>query len=353
MKKKYSVLIWGTGKIAKRTVKYNDNWEIIGYIESTHTIDWYDNKKVYLPENLPESYDFIIVASTHATEILNLCKRLSIPLDRMIFLCGAKQQVGLMDLGLIKDILGEDNYTLYCAEYGIIEKSFFEQDMYMYSKLNNRKNFEINDKQLWPILTEKYEEAGLVHNYFLQDLWAAKKILKNSPEAHFDIGSRLDGFIAHLLSAGILVKMIDIRPFPAQIEGLETIVDDATELKNIEDESIDSFSALCSLEHFGLGRYGDPIDPEACFKCFESIQKKIKNGGSLYLSVPIGKEKVEFNAHRVFYASTIIDCFDQMEMLEYSCAAEKTIEKNVPIHKYDKDPHNGEYRYGLFEFVKK
>ena len=73
---------------------------------------------------------------------------------------------------------------------------------------------------------------------------------------------------------GIDVTMIDVRDFPKQVEGLRTIIDDATTLKQVSDGSIGSLSALCSLEHFGLGRYGDSIDPEGCFKCFMSIQKK-------------------------------------------------------------------------------
>ncbi len=50
-------------------------------------------------------------------------------------------------------------------------------------------------------------------------------------------------------------------------------MDDATELKQFSDECIESLSALYSLDLFGLGRYGDPMDPESCFKCFECIQK--------------------------------------------------------------------------------
>lgn len=111
-------------------------------------------------------------------------------------------------------------------------------------------------------------------------------------------------------------------------------------------------SALCSLEHFGLGRYGDPIDPEACFKCFREIQKKIKPEGNLYLSLSIGGERIEFNAHRIFYAETVLNNFSQMQLVEFSCVAEGKIEYHVDIHKYDRDDHNGEYRYGLFHFVK-
>ena len=213
--------------------------------------------------------------------------------------------------------------------------------------------FKINEKTLWPVINEKFEDAGIIQNYFWQDLWAAKLVFNNRPEIHYDIGSRLDGFIAHILAMGIPVKMIDIRPFPTEIEGLDTIVDDATCLRQFEDNSIESLSALCSLEHFGLGRYGDSIDPEACFKCFEAIQDKLKAGGQLYLSVPIGKERLEFNAHRVFFASTIVNQFSALKLQEYSCVSQEGMENHVDIHRYDEDSHNGEWRYGLFHFVKK
>ena len=72
----------------------------------------------------------------------------------------------------------------------------------------------------------------------------------------------------------------------------------------------------------------------------------------LYISVPIGRERVEFNAHRVFYASTIVKCFSSLSLKEFSCAAEGKIEYHADIHKYDEDIHNGEYRYGLFSFIK-
>ena len=183
-------------------------------------------------------------------------------------------------------------------------------------------------------------------------MWAARLIYKSGIKTHFDIGSRIDGFIAHLLSMEIDVTLIDIREFPEKVEGLHTIIDDATTLQQVPNESIESMSALCSLEHFGLGRYGDPIDPEACFRCFEEIQKKVKKGGKLYISLPIGKERVEFNAHRVFYPSTIIDCFHDMNLEEFSCTAGGKIEYNVDIHRYDNDLHNGNYRYGMFYFTK-
>lgn len=346
------VLIWGTGKIANQVISNGIRGDIIGFINTNKTTEKYQDKFVYDVDEIPEEYDFIIVANSFSDEIYDICKNKNIPLNKLIFLKGSKRLESFCDLNAIKDILGEKNYINYCIEVGNIEETFFFKDVQKYNQLNERENFAINRQYIWPIVKDKYAMAGNIGNYFWQDLWAARLIIQSGVKAHFDIGSRLDGFIAHLLSAGLDVTMIDIREFPEKVEKLHTIVDDATSLHQISDESIESISALCSLEHFGLGRYGDPVDPEACFICFNNIQKKLKKDGRLYISVPIGKERVEFNAHRVFYAKTVIECFSSLQLEEFSCTAGGKIEYDVDIHRYDNDLHNGEYRYGLFLFRK-
>lgn len=346
------ILVWGTGKLAKNFISSQNNAQIIGFIETDKSAETYMGKPVYASHELPDEYDYIIVANSYVSEIYDLCRKLSINMDKVIFLYGLTHRVGCTDSSVIREILSEKNYINYCTRFGLTDNTFVNEDALEYKKRNMRPNFDIQEQYLWPVITNKYEYAGGISNYFLQDIWAARLIIKEKVKEHFDIGSRLDGFIAHLLAADINVTMIDIRNFPGEVEQLNTIVDDATSLHQIPDESIGSMSALCSLEHFGLGRYGDPIDPEACFKCFENIQKKLKEGGRLYLSLPVGKERVEFNAHRVFYASTVIECFSSLRLEEFSCASQGKIEYNVDIHKYDKDQHNGEYRYGLFAFIK-
>ena len=346
------IFIWGTGEIAKQTIENGIYGDVLGFIETNKTKEIYMDKPVYSVYNLPEKYDYIIIANSYALEIYSLCIKLNLDMNKLIFLCDVKERKGCTDLSILKEILQEKNYILYCIEFGIFDETFIKSDASMYQKLNRRSAFKIQDQYLWPIISDKYSYAGTINNYFFQDLWAAKLIVKSGVKKHFDIGSRLDGFIAHLLAVDIDVTMIDIRDFPGEIEHLHTIVDDATTLHQISNESIESMSALCSLEHFGLGRYGDQIDPEACFKCFVQIQKKLKKGGKLYISVPIGKERVEFNAHRVFYADTIIRSFSSLHLNEYSCVAEGKIEYNIDVHKYDSDLHNGEYRYGLFCFTK-
>ena len=57
------------------------------------------------------------------------------------------------------------------------------------------------------------------------------------------------------------------------------------------------------MEHFGLGRYGDELDVLGHLRGFEAISKLLLQGGIFYLSVPMGHQRVEFNAHRVFSLS--------------------------------------------------
>lgn len=347
------ILVWGTGNNAKKFIENGFTGEIIGFIETKKTKSEFMDRPVYGSDNLPKQFDYIIVATSYAAEIYDTCKQLQINMEKVIFLYKIHRRAGCIDQTSIKEILSEKNYINYCARFGLFHETFVEEDIQKYDQLNKRPNFAIHEKYQWPIITDKFAEAGTIKNYFCQDLWAARLIIRQGVKKHFDIGSRLDGFIAHLLAADIDVQMIDIRKFPGEVEHLYTIVDDATTLHQIQDESVESMSALCSLEHFGLGRYGDPIDPEACFKCFANMQRKLKKGGHLYISVPVGKERVEFNAHRVFYADTIIECFSDLHLDEYSCTAEGKIEYNVDIHKYDQDSHDGEWRYGLFHFSKR
>lgn len=346
------LLVWGTGGLAEKFIENGYNGEIIGFIETNKSKNVFMDKPVYGSWELPEEYDYIIVANSYVAEIHHLCLKLKMDLSKVIFLYGVKNRIGNVEPSIIKELLSEKNYIHYCREFTVLHNTFVDEDALEYRRKNSRPNFDIQERYMWPIITDKYAPAGTVGNYFLQDLWAAKLIIGSGVKEHFDIGSRLDGFIAHLLAADVNVTMIDVRDFPTKVEHLNTIVDDATSLHQIEDESIKSMSALCSLEHFGLGRYGDPVDPEACFKCFANIQNKLRKGGKLYISLPIGKERVEFNAHRVFFVSTVIECFSLLQLEEFSCACEGKIEYNADIHKYDNDQHNGEYRYGLFCFRK-
>jgi len=229
----------------------------------------------------------------------------------------------------------------------------FKADKRKYKAMNTRKEFNINEFKLFPLLDDWNSSAGALSTYFYQDLWAAKKIHSSGVKNHFDIGSRVDGFILSLL-AFTKVTLIDIRRLEINVDGLEFLQADATNLENIPDGSIMSLSALCSLEHFGLGRYGDPVDPEACFKAFKAIQRVIGGGGKVYISVPIAKNNsLEFNAHRIFSPETIIKEFNQMELCEFTVVKHdgRLISNALEDISWHIDSMYDDF--GLFEFKKK
>ncbi|MDY0117347.1 MAG: DUF268 domain-containing protein [Sulfurimonadaceae bacterium] len=173
--------------------------------------------------------------------------------------------------------------------------------------------------KLYPIFDDKYKQGGTASgHYFHQDLLVARKIYQANPIIHVDIGSRVDGFIAHLATFR-KVEIIDIRQIDSNIDNIEFIQANMIDMKKELYESCDSLSSLHALEHFGLGRYGDPIDYEGHVKGFLNMYNILKSDGFFYLAVPIGEQRIEFNAHRVFSLSYLLEMFqDKFEILSFS-----------------------------------
>lgn len=160
-----------------------------------------------------------------------------------------------------------------------------------------------------PMFTEWHETAGALGAYFHQDQTVARWIYEAHPLRHVDVGSRIDGFIGSL-SVFRSVDVIDIRPLPEPVHNVAFHqLDLMKELPMEWIECTDSLSCLHTIEHFGLGRYGDALDPDGHLKGIAQLTRMIKPGGSLYLSTPIGRECIEFNAHRIFSPATLLSWF--------------------------------------------
>jgi len=159
----------------------------------------------------------------------------------------------------------------------------------------------------YPILTDYGADAGSANgHYFHQDLLVASFIHDKNPARHIDIGSRIDGFVAHVASFRN-IEVMDIRDLDnIGHKNITFIKADLMNEEGIKCDMTDSVSCLHAIEHFGLGRYGDPLDPNGHLKGFNNIIRMIKSGGILYISFPIGKtNEVHFNAHRVFHPRDI------------------------------------------------
>jgi hypothetical protein len=151
-----------------------------------------------------------------------------------------------------------------------------------------------------PCLHDRFAEGGTTDNeYFWQDLVVARMVFAARPARHVDIGSRVDGFVAHVASFRE-IEVFDVRPITSTIPGV--VFRQANLMQPLASmaQYCDSLSCLHALEHFGLGRYGDPVDPEGYRAGLANMAQILQPGGTFYLAVPVGQPRVEFNANRVF-----------------------------------------------------
>ena len=155
------------------------------------------------------------------------------------------------------------------------------------------------------VLSDYDDDAGIAKgHYFHQDLLVAKLIHEDQPKRHIDIASRVDGFVAHVASYRE-IEVVDVRPLAkSDHKNIKFVQADFMNPQDLGET--DSLSCLHAIEHFGLGRYSDPIDIDGHNKGIANLVNLVSEGGRLYISFPIGKnDEIHFNAHRVFRVDTI------------------------------------------------
>jgi hypothetical protein len=174
----------------------------------------------------------------------------------------------------------------------------------------------------WPILRDFDDQAGNARgHYFHQDLLVAKFVHDMQPRHHVDVGSRIDGFVAHV-AAFRKIEIVDIRPLVSSAhQQISFVQRDMMSDGALGPPIADSISCLHAIEHFGLGRYGEPIDPKGHLRGFKNLVQMLEPGGYLYISFPIStKNSVIFNAHRVFHPRDILSwpgCEDSLALARF------------------------------------
>ena len=231
-------------------------------------------------------------------------------------------------------------------EYKLFEKQFREY----------RKDTPLIFK--FPFIDDIYSFSGnIISQYFIQDLFVANRIFQRKPARHIDVGSRVDGFVAHVATFREIevldIRPLDIKAFPQIKFRQYNILDDLPlELKC----SCDSVSCLHALEHFGLGRYGDPICGNGEQIGLKNLAAILKPNGILYLSVPVGAERVEFNEKRVFSIEWLLSLASEnnLSLINFSLVDESFVFHQVlemtsdPVKKIS----SSKAGCGIFEFVK-
>ena len=228
---------------------------------------------------------------------------------------------------------------------GLAKYPAYIKDMRIYSKMEGAETIALRDT--YPCLFDKTSTTHIDSHYFYQDIWAFKRIRQINPEVHVDVGSNVNyvGF----LTAITKVQFVDIRPLNVPyLENLENIKGSILEMP-YENNTIESLSCLHVAEHIGLGRYGDSLDPFGTKKAAKELTRCLAKGGHLFFSLPVGKPKLCFNAHRIHSPKQILEYFKELKLVELSGTDDKKrFVENIDINILE----NAEYACGMFRFTK-
>jgi hypothetical protein len=246
-------------------------------------------------------------------------------------------------------------YFLYRGVHPIIDPlkllhsiprySKYVYDMAKYTSLNGAEPLKLFN--LFPMIHENTKQTNFDPQYFYQNIWACNKIFSSHTKHHYDIGSST--YLIGLLTAFTKVTFVDIRPLKTKVKNLDSQSGDILHLP-FKKNSIASFSCLHVAEHIGLGRYGDALDPYGTKKACSELSRVLSRGGRLYFSLPVGKPRLCFNAHRIHSPKQILEYFPDLKLIELSGVDDRgNFIEHIDSHILE----NSDYACGLFEFTKK
>jgi hypothetical protein len=229
---------------------------------------------------------------------------------------------------LIKKIVPRYSYiyfiliNLKAAWDNISKLKIFKNDFdeFVFSKPANDKRFNIDWKQRAPYLNDNTIETPIDFHYIYHPAWAARIVKKINPPFHVDISGKLD--FSTMLSAFIPVKFYDYRPAKLSLSNLDSAKGDLSALQ-FDDNYLESISCMHTIEHIGLGRYGDPIDYNGDLKAIKEIIRVTRVNGNIIFVTPVGVSKIIFNAHRIYSFEQIIGYFTNCSLIEFSLVTDK------------------------------
>ena len=217
---------------------------------------------------------------------------------------------------------------------------------YLDFKKKNDNRFSVKLKDVYPCLGDKLPKTPFDHHYIYHPAWAARILAKTRPEYHLDFSSILS--FSSIVSAFIPIKFYDYRVVNLQLSNWESGFADLNKLP-FETDSQPSISCMHTVEHIGLGRYGDAIDAEGDLKAINELKRIVQPGGDLLFVTPVGRSRIEYNAHRIFSYEQVVDYFAPLRLMEFSLVPDG----GGLIENASKDlVHQQEYGCGCFWFKK-
>lgn len=214
------------------------------------------------------------------------------------------------------------------------------------------KRFFVLKENIRPHLKENSTVTHFDRHYIYHPAWAARVLKEINPTLHIDISSTVN--FCTIVSAFIPVKFYDYRPAPIVLSNLTSEFQDLNKL-SFEDNSIESLSCMHTVEHVGLGRYGDPINYDGDLIAMTELARVLKPEGNLLFVVPVGNEqKIFFNAHRV-YAKKQIELYMNdlgLELKEFTLIPELESDGGLVKSPSESLLNKQTYACGCFWFTK-
>ncbi len=223
---------------------------------------------------------------------------------------------------------------------------FVLKDYFQFKRASDGR-FSLSISDFYPQIKDKTVETNFDRHYIYHTAWAARKVRQIAPARHTDISSSL--YFSSILSTFIPVDFYDYRPAKLELSNFTSSHADLASL-HFADNSVDSLSCMHTIEHIGLGRYGDPINPKSDIVAMKELARVLKPGGSLLFVTPVGKPKIEFNAHRIYSYEQIMEYFKDLDLAEFSLIPEK--EGGIIEHADPSLVQTHSYACGCFWFKK-
>ena len=238
----------------------------------------------------------------------------------------------------------------------IIKKIFlirnFKKDYKSFKILNlkSKRKFRLNWQDKYPCLYDKSIYTNFDSHYIYHTSWAARILAGTKPKEHIDIGSCLR-FVS-IASAFVAFRFFDFRPPNLKLSNLQSEHADITSLP-FTDSSVKSISCMHVIEHIGLGRYGDQLDPKGDIKGVKELKRVLAKGGQLLFVVPIsGKPRIQFNAHRIYSYDMILEMFSDLKLIEFSLIPDNTDDVGIILNATKNQTNEQKYGCGCFYFIK-
>jgi SAM-dependent methyltransferase len=192
----------------------------------------------------------------------------------------------------------------------------------------------------YPCLEDGTGSTEYPVDYVYHTAWGARVLAATHPDRHVDISSFL--YFGVIVSAFVPVEFYDYRPAAIVLDRYRAARADLTRLP-FADESIRSLSCMHVVEHVGLGRYGDDLDPEGDQKAVRELMRVLAPGGNLLLVVPMGRPRIEFNAHRIYSAAMATELWSGLQLVEFTLIpdppARNGMVRNAPMAEADLQDH--------------